>query len=368
MGTIQERKKSKSGKISFTATVRMNGQTITKTFDTRTEARFWMNETELDIRKGKHINLDLNKRTLNELIDRYIQYELPKRKKHDIQKYTMQLTWWKEHIGNLLLVNITPAVLSECKEKLITEKSTKPQNGRITRTPATANRYMACLSGVFTIATNEWQWMDQNPMRKIRKFKENKERDRILSADEAAKILEACKNFDLKGDNYNRETYLFVLIALSTGARYSEILKLQWDNVNLNRKMFYFLRTKNGRNRGVPMTEDVYTELEAFSKMRNIKSNYLFATKDGNKLIDMRTRFYKVLELSGVKDFRFHDIRHTVASYIAMNGGDILEIAQVTGHRSMQMVKRYSHYTEDHPREILQTSHNQLLSKVKKNI
>ena len=111
------------------------------------------------------------------------------------------------------------------------------------------------------------------------------------------------------------------------------------------------------------MTDTVYKELKEFQKIRNIKSDNLFTTKDGKKLIDMRTRFYKVLEVSGI-NCRFHDLRHTVASHIAMNGGSLLDIAQVTGHKTMQMVKRYSHLTKKHTAELLQNTTNEMFSKV----
>ena len=91
----------------------------------------------------------------------------------------------------------------------------------------------------------------------------------------------------------------------------------------------------------------------------------MFTTSDGSKLIDMRVRFYKVLEVAGIKDLRFHDLRHTVASHIAMNGGSLLDIAQVTGHKTMQMVKRYSHLTKKHTAELLESTTQIMFSEVK---
>lgn len=365
MATIQKRVK-KDGTITYKAVIRVKGYpTMTATFEKKTQATQWIGEHEPLMKAGKHISdYEAKKHTLNELIERYIEIELPKRKPHDQKKYKMQLKWWNEHIGKYLLSKITPALLSECKEKLITEKSPKPKLGRKTRTGATANRYMACLSSVFTIATNEWQWIEENPMLKVSKFTETAKQDRFLNPDEISRILKACLHFELKGNNYNKETYLFVLIALSTGARYSEIHKLQWKDVDLKNKMFYFLDTKNGENRGVAMSDTVYKELIAFQKVRNINSNYLFTTKNGNKLIDMHVRFYKVLEISGIENCRFHDLRHTVASHIAMNGGSLLDIAQVTGHKSMQMVKRYSHLTQKHTRQLLQNTTDEMFSKL----
>ena len=91
----------------------------------------------------------------------------------------------------------------------------------------------------------------------------------------------------------------------------------------------------------------------------------MFTTKDGRKLIDMRVRFYKVLETAKIENCRFHDLRHTVASHIAMNGGSLLDIAQVTGHKTMQMVKRYSHLTQKHVAGMLQSTTDEMFSEVK---
>ena len=366
MAEIKERVK-KNGKTTYTACIRIKGyKPMYATFDRKSDAKEWINDYEPLMKKGKHIiPYEATKHTLNELIDRYIKIELPKRKPADHKKYKMQLEWWKQHIGMYLLSNITPALLSECKEKLITEKSEKPIKGRTTRTGATANRYMACLSIVFSIACKEWGWIDENPMLKVRKYTEQAKQDRFLMPDEINRILQACRQFDLKGENYNDETYLFVLIALSTGARYSEIRGLKWANIDFKNKQFYFLNTKNGENRGVPMTDTIFSALKEYKNktVRNINNDYVFTTKDGRKLIDMRVRFYKVLEVSGV-ECRFHDLRHTVASHIAMNGGSLLDIAQVTGHKTMQMVKRYSHLTQKHTAELLQNTTNEMFSEV----
>lgn len=365
MATIQKRVK-KDGTVTYKAVIRVKGYpTMSATFDKKTAAQKWIGQHEPLMKEGKHItDYEAKKHTLNELIDRYITTELPKRKPVDHKKYKTMLEWWKQHIGKYLLSKITPALLSECKEKLVTEESPKPKGDKKTRSGATANRYMAALSIVLSIATKEWGWIDENPMLKVNKFTEKAMNDRFLMPEEIKKLLEACKTFELKGENYNYETYLFVLIALSTGARYSEIHGLRWQDVDLKNKQFYFLTTKNGENRGVPMIDSVMNEIKKFKKVRNIKSDYLFTTKDGKKLIDMRVRFYKVLDVSGIT-CRFHDLRHTVASHIAMNGGSLLDIASVTGHKTMQMVKRYSHLTQKHTAELLQNTTNEMFSEVK---
>ncbi len=366
MHDIQKRKK-KNGTYTYTARIRVKGYpSMSATFDKKTKAQLWIQENESKMKLGKHIQTsEAKKHTLKELISRYTDNELPKRKS-DKEKFKMQLKWWDNQIGCYYLHMITPAILTQCKEKLEKEPSIKPKQGRTTRTPATVNRYLATLSIVLSYACNEYGWLDENPMRRVRKNKETANKDRYLSQDEINKLLQASLNFNIRTENYNKETYLFVLIALSTGARYSEIHNLKWGNVDFKNRQFYFMNTKNGENRGVPMSETVYNELKQFQKVRNIKSNYLFTTKDGKKLIDMRVRFYKCIEIAEIKNCRFHDLRHTVASYIAMNGGSLLDIAQITGHKTMQMVKRYSHLTQKHTAKLLQDTTDIIFKEVKK--
>lgn len=367
MHDIQKRQK-KNGEISYTARIRVKGYpTLTATFSKKSSAVLWVQKYESDMKEGKNLQkVEAKKHTVSELIERFKQKELPKRTAN-AQNLKIHLDWWNENIGTYALNLVTPALITEFKEKLENEKIKKPRKGCIYRSPATINRYLATLSTLFSYACNEYGWLEENPMHKVRKNKEVEKEDRILSPDEIERLLHACKNYELKTENYNNEMYLFVLIAVSTGARYSEIRTLKWENVDLKNKQFYFLNTKNGENRGVPITEQLCDLLKEFKKVRNIHSDYLFTTKDGKKLIDMHTRFYKVLELAVIKDCRFHDLRHTVASHIAMNGGSLLDIAQITGHKTMQMVKRYSHLTQKHTAKLLQSTTDIMLKRTNKN-
>jgi len=351
MATIRKRVKS-NGKISYTAWIRIKGYpSMSATFERLTDAREWAAENETKMKRGKHIkDAEAKKHTLAELIDRYIEKELPQRKS-DVKKFSTQLKWWKSEIGSYLLSDITPPLLSKCKDVLTTEPSEKPKNGRTTRTNATINRYMASLSIVFTRAVNEWGWMEENPMKKVTKKKEPKGRIRYLTDSEVTTLLQACRQI-------SDELYLFTKIALATGARYSEILNLTWQNVDLKHKKFYFMDTKNGEDRGVSITPLVYDEIKEFKKIRNIKSNYIFTMPDGKKLIYMRGQFANALKDAKIKDFRFHDLRHTSASYLARGGASLLDIATILGHKTMAMVQRYSHLTDNHTAKVLENMNN----------
>ena len=356
MATIRKRVKS-NGKISYTAWIRVKGYpSMSATFERLTDARSWAAPIEADMKKGKHIkDAEAKKHSLSDLIDRYIETELPQRKS-DQEKFKMQLLWWKNKIGAYMLSDITPALLSQCKDALAKEPSPKPKQGKLTRSNATVNRYMACLSTVLTMGVKEWGWMEENSMKKVTKKKEPKGRIRFLTDAEVATLLQECRQI-------SNELYLFTMIALSTGARYGEILNLTWQDVDLKQKKFYFMDTKNGDNRGISVTTSLYDEIVKFKKIRNIKSHYVFAKPDGN-LIYMRSQFIKALKNAKIKDFRFHDLRHTAASYLAKGGAGLLDIATILGHKTLQMVQRYSHLTDDHTAQVLEKMNNVMFKEV----
>ena len=304
------------------------------------------------MKRGKHLkDVEAKKHTFAELIDRYIKYELPDRKS-DHQKFEMQLNWWKDKLGAYLLSDITASLLSEYRDILQKEPSVKELKDGTklekSRSNATINRYMAALSIALTKASREWEWLEENPMIKVTKKKESRGRLRFLSDDEHNELLKACEQAS------NPLIHLLVVVALSTGARFSEILYLKWNEVDLKRKVFYFMDTKNGENRAVPISLKAYKLLKEHSKIRKINTGYVFARFDGKKPIDLRHQWEEVIKNANLTNFRFHDLRHTAASYLAMNGATLVEISDILGHKTMQMVKRYSHLTQKHTADILE--------------
>jgi len=358
MATISERVNSK-GEESFQVKIRMKGYpVVSATFKRITDARKWAKQTETAMEEGRYFKtVEAKKHTLAELIDRYIENDL-KHRKSDQDRFIMHLNWWKNKLGFYLLSDITPAVLAECRDKLqkepykIIEKEDSTEIEKYF-SDTTVNRYMATLSIALTKASREWGWMEENPMFKVSKKTEPRGRIRFLSDEERTALLDACEKAS------NPLIYLLVVIALSTGARFSEIINLKWHNVDLKRKMFYFMDTKNGENRAVPISSKAYSLLQEHSKVRQINSEYVFARPDGKKPLDLRHQWEKVIENSKIKDFHFHDLRHTAASYLAMNGATLVEISEILGHKTMQMVKRYSHLTQKHTADILERMNEQ---------
>lgn len=346
MATIRERI-SQKGKKTYYAEVRMKGYPPQrKTFSRKTDAQIWIGQLESDMRLKKNVKVDEGvNHTVSDLIDRYIEYELPHRKS-DIEKFKRQLAWWKKEIGAYFLSSVTVAMLSECRDKLsITPKKVPMKNKepKITDSyisAATVNHYLRTMSIVFSYAVKDCGWLDDNPMLKVRKRKLDNSRVRYLEKKEIKKLLSECYQISF-------ELYLAVMIALSTGARYSEILNLKWQNIDFEHKQIYFMNTKNGTHRGNAITPFVEDELNIFKKIRNIKSDYLFTNKEGTGLLYIRGTFQKALKRAGIEDFHFHDLRHTAATLLA---GDVrcnlYEIGKLLGHKSQQSTARYAHFVK----------------------
>lgn len=365
MGTIQKRIK-KNGKATFKAVIRIQGYpTLTATFDKKTSAQLWIQEHEPDMKKGKHLkNYEPAKYTLSDLIQRYINNEL-KERKSDQDKFKMHLAWWNKHLGSYSLNAIDNILLTEYRDKLAKEKCLIPRKGmqpkesEKLRSNGTVNRYMATLSTVFAVAVKEYGWLEENPMLKVVKKKEPKGRVRFLEDKEVTKLLKECQNISY-------ELYLCVLIALSTGARYSEIVNLTWKNIDLEHRQFHFLNTKNGEDRGVAITSNVYQELKEFKKVQKINNNFIFTGKDDN-ILYLRGQFERALKYAKIKDFHFHDLRHTAASYLAKGGASLLEIATILGHKTLAMVQRYSHLTKGHTATVLETMNKEMFKNIEIN-
>lgn len=346
MANIQKRT-LKSGETSYRVQIRIKGHpTETASFQRLTDARLWAQQTEADIRRGKHFkSSEAKKRTMGEAIDRYFKDVLSQRE-NPVNQITY-LKWWRKEIGAYALADVTPAMIVEKRSALLGSVN---KYGRAVG-PTTANRYTQALSHVFTIARKEWGWVSDNPVTNVSKYKESRGRVRFLDDDERKALLEACK---LSENSY---LYIIVVLALSTGARKTELLSLKWQHIDFNRSVITLHETKNGERRILPLQGHAMELMKAHSKIRPLGCDYVFPSKKVGKdksgklifqPIDIRKAWVNAFDKAGIEDFRFHDLRHSAASYLAMNGATLAEIAEVLGHKTLAMVKRYAHLSEAH--------------------
>lgn len=230
----------------------------------------------------------------------------------------------KRYFSGKYLYEITPLDIEKYKSERIKKVST-----------ATVNRDLACLKSIFNRAI-EWKKAKDNPVRLVKLFRENNQRLRYLEKEEIIKLLDNCHNY-LKP---------IVIVALNTGMRRGEILKLKWHDIDFRRDIIYLHNTKNGEKREIPMNAEVRTTLIKVRK--HPQSPYIFCNKTGNPFGDIKKSFLTALTNSGIINFHFHDLRHTFASQMVMSGVDLNTVRELMGHKSIQMTLRYSHLSPDH--------------------
>ena len=299
MPNIMERLTA-DNRTMYTARVRIKGYPQqTATFSRKTDA---------NILEGRYFSqAESKKHTFADLAQRYIKKVVGNKSAKVQVQYKQQLSKWCSMIGNHSLAEITPAVISQCREKLTEE----PTHLRKTRTSASINRYMAVLSSVYTVAVREWQWVEENPVKKIKKLNEPEGRNRFLSEEEIDRLVQACR------ESKNKNLLLAVVLSLSTGARQMEIWGLRWADVDLKAGKATLRETKNRQTRSLSIQAYALELVKQKSKVRRIDTDLVFpSTIDPKKPFDFRKAWTAALKKSKVADFRWHDLRHSAASYL----------------------------------------------------
>ncbi len=350
MASIKEQK-DKDGKTRYHVQIRIKGTPPQyASFKRKTDADRWIQQTESAIREGRHFKTtEAKKHTFGQLIDRYIRDVLPTKKKCE-HRQGAQLIWWKQQLGSYLLSDVTPAMIAERRDVLLRGIT---KQGKI-RSPATVVRYIAALSHAFTIAIKEWGWIEDSPIRKITKPREPRGRVRFLDEEERTQLLHACQQ------SHNHYLYTIVVLALSTGMRQAEILNLKWADVDFNKGRVILHETKNGEIRQVAISGQALELLQKLNKIRRLDTHYLFPGKFPTKPIDIRSAWDMAVKKSSITNLRFHDLRHSCASYLAMNGASLAEIAEILGHKTLAMVKRYAHLSENHTAGVISSMNEKI--------
>ena len=361
MATIEKRD-NPDGKISYRVKVRLKGfEPQTATFARLTDARRWAAQTESAIREGRYFQTTEAKRhTLGEAIDRYLTEVMPRKSKGSIGAQKGQLLWWQEQLGCRTLADITPPLIAEYRDRLAREPIPSPAKDEAKAGPpryrsnATVKMYLLTLSHLFTVAVKEWSWLEANPLERVNKPKLDNARVRFLDDDERGRLLTACQ------ESESPDLHLAVVLALATGCRKMESMGLRWKQVDFSRKQITLTKTKNGETRTVPLSGLALDLLRERSKVRRIDTDLIFPAHNPASAIDLRTPFETALRVAGIENFHWHDLRHSTASYLAMNGASMLEIAAVLGHKTLAMVKRYSHLSEQHTAGVLESMNSRM--------
>ncbi|MBT0653755.1 site-specific integrase [Geobacter luticola] len=283
--------------------------------------------------------------TFAEMVEKYKEF-VSGQKSYTWKKYMLrQLV---KEFGNVKLNNFSVELLERFRSKLLREGldslSSRVVYGKKKPVrPATANRFFALISHVFTKAY-EWELCTEEVLKRIRKVKllrENNQRTEFLSLEESKELTEAC---DLTTDT----KYLkpIITFALNSGCRKEEVLGLKWEHVDLRHGRITLTETKNGEKRMIPINSTLRETLQGI--VRHISSPYVFCDAKGNRYNDIRKTFEKACKRIGRSGLHFHDLRHTYASQLVMLGVDLTTVSRLLGHKSLTMTLRYSHLAPNH--------------------
>ena len=225
--------------------------------------------------------------------------------------------------------------------------------------PATVNREFSLLRSILNYAKS-LGFLKENPCKGVKELKEPPGRIRYLTREEICSLLWACDPETLKQNPYNAGrsfskllvAYLkpIVLVALYTGMRRSEIINLKWEDINFKEKKIFLEKTKNGERRIIPMPEIIFKTFKSLP--RQLHSNKVFPDINGNMVT---AAFERACKRAGISDFRFHDLRHTFASYLTMSGANLRLVQNLLGHKDLRMTIRYSHLSPEHLQEAVNT-------------
>lgn len=219
------------------------------------------------------------------------------------------------------------------------------------RSGATLNRYLVALGALFAWARRN-RYVPrgfESPTKHVEKNEESRGRVRYLTDDERVRLLSACR------ESTWPRLYALVLMAMTTGARRGELLALRWCDIDGERAEAVLHDTKNGDRRILVLLPQVIAELDLYApKDRETSQALVFRSRlRPSQPYATAEAFRDAMAAAGIKNFRFHDLRHTAASYMAQSGASLLEIADTLGHRQLRMVQRYAHLNTDSRRRLM---------------
>ena len=334
---------------AWKAVIRKTGwPTSIKSFRTKRDAEDWARRTEDEMVRGVFIDRAASGRmTFDKALDRYLSEVTPTKRLTTQRAERTKAVPLRKFFGAYSLAAINIDLVARYRdERLVTPSTRKSKaTGKFSALrPATVRLELALLGHVFTTAIREWRiGLVQNPVTNIRKPSPGEGRNRRLSADEERHLREAV-------DGYANPMLGWIFtIALETGMRSGEIANLHLGQVDLARRVARLDVTKNDSARTVPLSRRA---VEAFAAAlanpaRPKDCDLIFfgePGRDGKRRPYVFTKAWSHIKISlGVTDLRFHDLRHEAVSRLVEAGFSDQEVSAISGHKSMQMLKRYTH-------------------------
>ncbi len=297
----------------------------TKSFPTKAGADRWSRIVEGSMDSRQFVSTrEAETTTLGDLLRRYRESITPS-KRGAVEEAFRLKSLERSRMARLAVVNVTPKVVADYRDERLKDCC-----------PGTVIRDLAVLSSIFNHARREWDIGVPNPVEMVRKPTAPSGRDRVLTQDEQSRLLAAA----IPTGRRNRLLVPILIVALETAMRRGELLGMTWADVHLDRAVLRLPLTKNGSSRWVPLSSRAVAALESLDRSTSV---FVFPVR----FAALGKMFERLCVRAQVADFRFHDLRHTAATRLADKLPNVIELAAVTGHRSIQMLKRYYHPTAE---------------------
>ena len=291
----------------------------TKTFVTKADAEKWARSIEAAIDRGVFVNVnEAQRNTLADVIERYLVEVTPSMK--GASEDTIRLkAIMRKPIARWSMANLTAARVAAYRDERLKEVSA-----------GTVIRELAYISAIVNHARREWGINVPNPVQMVRKPQSPQARLRVLSDVEIQKLLQALE----PTGRQSHWTKPAVQLALATAMRRGELLSLRWEHVDLLGRTAFLPDTKNGESRTVPLSTAAVQVLKALPRhISGVVIPVQFFTLDA--------AFKRALARAGLADVRFHDLRRTAITRMAEKLPNVIELAAVSGHKSLMVLRRY---------------------------
>jgi len=268
------------------------------------------------------------------VVEEYLSYYRANRRPKSVQRHEASYRSLKRFFEGKRLSDITPFMIERYKR-------TRKEEGL---SDASINRELAFLKNLFTMAIT-WGKAETNPVKQVKLFREKNERTRFLTEEEEARLLVHC----------GPQLKPLVITALHTGFRKSELLSLRWEHVDFQNRLIKVeaAYAKNGEARTVPMNSVLTTTLMAI-KIGDDSKAPVFQSREGRPYRGFRRAFETAVRRAEIRNFTFHDLRHTFASRLVMKGVDLTTVKELMGHKHITMTLRYTHLAPGHKRSAVE--------------
>ena len=335
--SIQQRR-TKQGDLYVTATVRVAPYpSASKTFPNKKAAREWGRVQERELKKQADrgaIRTDVPKLTIAQLLREFLD-DPGTQSLGYYPDLSLLCAWWSSHCGVERVLEFNVLKVRKARDVL-----------RPGRASGTVNRYLSAMRSAWNwgraagLVPQEQAW----PARVM--LKEPKGRIRFLSDAELTSLREAVTSV------YGPQLFALTLVSIATGVRQGELLRLRWSDVDFRHSKITILLTKNNESRSVYLPTAAAEALQTLRKLEVVSPLHVFVDPRDGKPFDkskLRYRWKLARQAAALKDFRWHDLRHSCASLLAQNGATLLEIGAVLGHKSPSATMRYAHLVQGAP-------------------